>query len=287
MSSRKKLAAKKKAKNQIRNVNTGQFIEQYSTSDDEYTLSSDGYSTDSSYESYYAQRILKLGDIVFNLTEIDEKKKAPYVGNSTATYYRKYGPSGTFTKAAKGSLSINQYFTANITNNSQEVSIDEIETNTESTNDILQVENSESLQEGIMDIDTEDILQLEDSESSQEEETDINDNDIENIFSQKIKDLELILQDKNKFTVYEYLKYRSIYEFLINWKKKDMSRDDAAFNAAQKVFDKGVYCARTIKKWTKYWLENKTIPISIQGCHQKTKSFIDDEDIINDSLTFI
>src|SRR5436190_23942951 len=66
-----------------------------------------------------------------------------------------------------------------------------------------------------------------------------------------------------------------------------MSRDDAAFNAAQKVFDKGVYCARTIKKWTKYWLENKTIPISIQGCHQKTKSFIDDDDIINDSLTFI
>jgi len=34
-------------------------------------------------------------------------------------------------------------------------------------------------------------------------------------------------------------------------------------------------------------IENGTIPESLQGCHQKTKSFIDDEDVINNSLTFI
>src|SRR6266542_739863 len=110
--SRKKLAAKKYVKNQGRDVDSGQFIEQYSASDNEYTLSSDdSYSTDSSDENYYNQKILKLGDISFIWTGIDEKIKAPYIGNSTATYYRKYGPSGTYTKAAKDSLPITQYFT--------------------------------------------------------------------------------------------------------------------------------------------------------------------------------
>ena len=47
---------------------------------------------------------------LFNFLEID-KKKALYIGNSTASYYRKYGPSGVYTKAAKDSLPITQYFT--------------------------------------------------------------------------------------------------------------------------------------------------------------------------------
>ena len=69
--------------------------------------------------------------------------------------------------------------------------------------------------------------------------------------------------------------------------KKNMTCKDAALNAAEKVFDKGVYCARTIRKWAKNWIENEAIPVSLQGCHQKTKSFIDDEDVINNSLIFI
>ena len=110
--SRKKLAARKRIRNQVHDAATSQFIEQYSASDDEYIwLSDNGYSTDSSDESYYNQKILKLGDISFIWTETDEKRKAPYLGNSTATYYRKHGPSGTYTKAAKGSLPITQYFT--------------------------------------------------------------------------------------------------------------------------------------------------------------------------------
>ena len=74
--SRKKLAAKKYVKNQGRDVDSGQFIEQYSASDNEYTLSSDdSYSTDSSDENYYNQKILKLGNISFIWTGIDEKIK--------------------------------------------------------------------------------------------------------------------------------------------------------------------------------------------------------------------
>ncbi|CAG8749435.1 11768_t:CDS:2 [Rhizophagus irregularis] len=54
--------------------------------------------------------------------------------------------------------------------------------------------------------------------------------------------LEIILyQNKKKISVYDYLRYRSIYEFFINWKEKGMTRKNAAFNAAKKVYDKGLY----------------------------------------------
>ena len=57
--------------------------------------------------------------------------------------------------------------------------------------------------------------------------------------------------------------------------------------ATRKVFNKGSYCARGIRKWAKGWVENGVLPVSMQGCHQKTKSFIDDEDVIEESLEFI
>src|SRR5207302_960907 len=34
-------------------------------------------------------------------------------------------------------------------------------------------------------------------------------------------------------------------------------------------------------------VENGVLPVSMQGCYQKTKSFIDDEDVIEESLEFI
>ncbi|CAB4415456.1 unnamed protein product [Rhizophagus irregularis] len=64
--SRKKLAAKKRLKHQIRNISSGQFVMQYSDSEDEYKYESDNdYLTDSSDENYCTQRILKLGEISF------------------------------------------------------------------------------------------------------------------------------------------------------------------------------------------------------------------------------
>ena len=103
-----------------------------------------------------------------------------------------------------------------------------------------------------------------------------------------MKALEAVLsQNKKKITAYDYLKHRSIYEFFNNWKVKNMTCEVAAFNAAEKVYDKGVYCARAIRKWAKSWIENGTIPESLQGCHQKVKSFIDDKDVIEKSLEFI
>ena len=100
--------------------------------------------------------------------------------------------------------------------------------------------------------------------------------------------LEVILhQSKKKISVYDYLRYQSVYEFFVNWKERDMTHKNAALNAAKKVYDKGLYRARIINKWAKNWIEHGVLPISLQGCHQKTKSFIDDEDVIEKSLEFI
>ena len=61
----------------------------------------------------------------------------------------------------------------------------------------------------------------------------------------------------------------------------------AASVTARKVFNKGPYCAKGIRKQAKSWVENEVLPVSMQGYHQKTKSFIDDEDVIEKSLEFI
>ncbi|PKY31131.1 hypothetical protein RhiirB3_448578 [Rhizophagus irregularis] len=280
--SRKKLAAKKRLKHQLRNISSGQFVMQYSDSEDEYKYESDNdYSTDSSDENYCTQRILKLGEISFVWTNKEtDKKKAPYTGNSTASYYRKYGPSGTYTKAAKDSLPITQYFTTQLLQAESEI-IEEKELDKE----LPDRESPDKESDDESDDESDNEPNEESDEDSEEFE---NEMDIDNDFSNKMEALEIILhQNKKKISVYDYLSHRSIYEFFINWKEKGMTCKNAAFNAAKKVYDKGLYRARIINKWAKSWIENGVLPVSLQGCHQKIKSFIDDEDVIEKSLEFI
>ena len=136
----------------------------------------------------------------------------------------------------------------------------------------------------------------EESESAQDEmdieldndDNDGNDGNDGNDYAKQIEALKAILnQNKKQISAYDYLRHRSVCEFFINWKKKNMTCKNAASDAARKVFDKGPYCARVIRKWAKGWIENGELPVSLQGCHQKTKSFIDDEDVIEESLEFI
>ena len=62
-----------------------------------------------------------------------------------------------------------------------------------------------------------------------------------------------------------------------------MTSIDASMKAASDIYEKGVYKSRVIRKCSSYWLNHGTLPKSLQGCHQKTKSFIDDEDVIEQS----
>lgn len=63
--SRKKLAAKQRLQHQFRDISSGQFVMQYSDNEEE---NYSNYSPSSSDEDYCTQRILKLGDISFALT---------------------------------------------------------------------------------------------------------------------------------------------------------------------------------------------------------------------------
>ncbi len=165
-----------------------------------------------------------------------------------------------YTKAAKDSLPIIHYFTKQPESEAIELVNDqsgEKESNEKSGEESDEKLNEESDKE----------LNEESDEELDESENEIDDDD----FSKKMEDLEVILhQSKKKISVYDSLRHRSIYEFFINWKKEGMTRKNAALDAAKKVYDKGSYRAKIINK-----------------CHQKVKSFIDDEDVIEKSLEFI
>ena len=182
-----------------------------------------------------------------------------------------------YTKAAKDSLPIIHYFTKQPESEAIELVNDqsgEKESNEKSGEESDEKLNEESDKE----------LNEESDEELDESENEIDDDD----FSKKMEDLEVILhQSKKKISVYDSLRHRSIYEFFINWKKEGMTRKNAALDAAKKVYDKGSYRAKIINKWARSWIENGVLPVSLQGCHQKVKSFIDDEDVIEKSLEFI
>src|SRR5688572_22800271 len=79
-----------------------------------------------------------------------------------------------------------------------------------------------------------------------------------------------------------------VIELYIYYKKNyGMTSIDASMKAASNIYEKGVYKSRVIRKCSSYWLNHGTLPKSLQGCHQKTKSFIDDEDMIEQSLNFV
>ena len=115
-------------------------------------------------------------------------------------------------------------------------------------------------------------------------EIDIDNND----FNLKFQQLEyIILNNQKKLTAYDYLRYKSLHTYFKYWKKDGLTKIETSEKAAKEIYNKGIYKSRVIRKLGNYWIENGSLPISTHGCHQKTKSFIDDEDIINCSLTYI
>lgn len=99
-------AAKKRLNEQGLNSDTGQFNDK----SDAYVPSNE-YSEDSSDEEFINKRIIQLGNFtLIRSNDSNNKRKKPYIGNSSATKYRKYGPSGKFTQAAKLSQPITSFF---------------------------------------------------------------------------------------------------------------------------------------------------------------------------------
>ena len=86
---------------------------------------------------------------------------------------------------------------------------------------------------------------------------------------------------------YNYLYYRAVHVFFKEWKHNNLSKEQASLHSSKIVYDKGSYKAKQIRIWAKGWVEHGILPKSLQGCHQKIKSIIDDEDAIEQSLLFI
>ncbi|CAJ0845958.1 14684_t:CDS:2 [Entrophospora sp. SA101] len=148
--SSKSAAAKNRNNKQNQNSDTGQFT--FTTkSDDEY-LPSCEYSEDSSDDDFVAEKFQQLSESkkLIWTKEADVKGKKPYTGKSRATYYKKYGPSGKYTKAASFSQSITHFFPIESKGESSEGENDsghESESNESSEQESdFEVENDNSLE---------------------------------------------------------------------------------------------------------------------------------------------
>jgi hypothetical protein len=193
--SRKKLAAKKRLEYQSRNTDSGRFEEQFS--DSEYELSDITYSTDSSDKNSQ--------ELKTNIIEV--KKKASYTGSSTATYYRKYGPSGTYTKAAKGSLLLTEFFAPAQSNlaNINLTEDDETGKNNDLDNDDTdRMDVSDGEENSDNDFNTNEITDLEDFDDVFTEEEDNNEFNLNTV--NRLEKLKQILDgNKKNQTAYDYL----------------------------------------------------------------------------------
>ncbi|RIA99536.1 hypothetical protein C1645_811341 [Glomus cerebriforme] len=212
--------------------------------DNEYIPSSD-YSEDSSDDEYIDKRIKNLDNsFLIWSSNAHNKLKKSYTGNSRATKFKKYGPSGIFTKAAKSSQPI-----TNVFHKSQKAFEDKDE-----DDEIKDKDDDDELE----DKDDDDELKDKDDDDELEDKDDDdtgNENEFENDnFNSKLIKLEEILSEQ------------------------------ASLHSVKVVYDKGSYKAKQIRIWAKSWLEHGILPKSLQGCHQKIKSIIDDEDVIEQSI---
>ncbi|CAJ0836202.1 11636_t:CDS:2 [Entrophospora sp. SA101] len=71
-----------------------------------------------------------------------------------------------------------------------------------------------------------------------------------------------------------------------------MTSIDASMKAASDIYEKGVYKSRVIRKCSSYWINHGTLPKSLQAigirlCQNIWFLFIDDEDVIEQSLNFV
>ncbi|POG61994.1 hypothetical protein GLOIN_2v1785920 [Rhizophagus irregularis DAOM 181602=DAOM 197198] len=175
--------------------------------------------------------------------------QGPYKTSKTpkSTYYDKYGPNGTLTKAAAGTEKITNFF---------KISSTQVTNPQLSRADTLEVFSSDSESEVVNPY----IYKI----------------------TEKIKNLKKQLEKQhNQLTVDEYNYKRAIFEYLTLLNNNNGHRKiDISLEVAQKIFiDGGVWKAKKIRYLTKYWLLNNKLPESRCGKHQKTIRIIDDEDV--------
>ena len=180
---------------------------------------------------------------------LEKQKRGMYMKGRIpkSTYYDKYGPSGTFTKAAEGSQKITDFFQSE---------------KSESSNNLLG--------------DWEEVM----GDDDYDEDDNTGNEWREKNMSEKIEFLKNeLINSKDNMSFSEYNKKRAIFEYLKRL-NNGKGKINSSLEAAQIVFiNPPSGKSRTIRYWASYWLSNKSIPISKQGKHKKFIRLIDDEDI--------
>ncbi|GBB99203.1 hypothetical protein RclHR1_34470001 [Rhizophagus clarus] len=274
---------------------------------------------DSSDDKYINKRIKNLDNFfLIWLNNTHSKLKKLYTKNSRTTKFKKYGLSRTFTKAAKLSQPITNFFHKRQIEkvDDDKVDIDEIreDDNNEledkdngkelENNDYIELENKdekeelrdnneedlENKDEELRDYDNDELEDKDDDEGLEENDNNTRDKNkckIDNFNTKLVKLEEILFGNLKKMIVYDCLYYKAVHKFFKKWKYDNLSKKQASLHFAKVVYNKGSYKAKQIRIWAKYWIEYRTLPKSLQGCHQKIKSIIDDEDVIEQSLLFI
>ncbi|RGB27120.1 hypothetical protein C1646_819972 [Rhizophagus diaphanus] len=289
-------AAKIRVKSRLRNLNTGQLVTN-DDDDDEYIPSSD-YSEDSSDNEYIDKRIKNL-DNSFLIWSRTFTKAAKLSQPITNFFHKSQEASGEFKIGDDYELEDERNDDKLEDNDEIEDNIDELE---EDNNDELD-DNDEELEEDNGDELEEDDEELEE-DNGDELEDKYDDNKLKdkdddngmgneselenNNFNSKLIKLEEILSGNlKKMMAYDYLRYRAVHMFFKKWKYDNLNKEQANLHSAKVVYNKGTYKAKQIRIWAKCWIEYGTLPKSLQGCHQKIKLIIDDEDVIERSLLFV
>ncbi|RGB42248.1 hypothetical protein C1646_751146 [Rhizophagus diaphanus] len=141
----------------------------------EYELSDITYSIDNSDKNSQ--------EFKTNITEV--KKKVSYTGSSIATYYQKYSSSGTYTKAAKGSLLLTEFFALAQSNLANVNLTEDDETrknnNLLNNNDADRIDVSDGEENSDNDFNTNEIIDLEDFDDVFTEKEDNNEFDLNTV----------------------------------------------------------------------------------------------------------
>jgi hypothetical protein len=92
-----------------------------------------------------------------------------------------------------------------------------------------------------------------------------------------------------RISKYDYLRLIAVQRYLQTILDTPNSKLATSLELANSLFH-GRNCehfARSIRTWSEYWVQFHQLPVHSQGKHQKTKSFIDDEDIQRTCLNWI
>ncbi|GBB89896.1 hypothetical protein RclHR1_16730003 [Rhizophagus clarus] len=203
------------------------------------------------------QRLKNLNLVWKDDNQLEKMKRGLYeIGKiPKSTYYDKYGPNGTLTKAAAGTEKITNFF---------KISNTQVTNPQLSKTDTLEVFSSNSESEVV--------------------------NPYTYKITEKIKDLkEQLEKQHNQLTVVEYNYKKAIFEYLTLLNNNNGHRKiNISLEVAQKIFiDGGIWKAQKIQNLTKYWLLNNKLPESRIGKHQKIIRIINDEDVAERCHTWI